>query len=209
MKEIKLLNPVSPVWNEVISDQEYALKNDAENPVSIIVRSADMHSYELEKDVLAVARAGVGVNNIPLDKYAEEGVVVFNTPGANANAVKELNVYGDEDYDVLTLSGEIDNAAENTVTETPIVSGAEIVAYDFVIKAASSAAKLITINAYNLNALADGITNKAETKITGDQINGDVILVSNSFTNYIVDSDVLSALQDGTLTMRAGEGQKL
>ncbi len=99
MKEIKLLNPVSPVWNEVISDQEYALKNDAENPISIIVRSADMHSYDLEKGVLAVARAGVGVNNIPLEKYAEEGVVVFNTPGANANAVKELVIAG------LLLSG--------------------------------------------------------------------------------------------------------
>ena len=94
MKEIKLLNPVSPVWNEVISDQEYTLDKEAQNPISIIVRSADMHSYELEKGVLAVARAGVGVNNIPLDKYAEEGVVVFNTPGANANAVKELVIAG-------------------------------------------------------------------------------------------------------------------
>ena len=90
MTNIKLLNPVSPVWNEAISEKEYNLDANAVNPEAIIVRSADMHSYELEDSVQAVARAGVGVNNIPLDAYAEKGVVVFNSPGANANAVKEL-----------------------------------------------------------------------------------------------------------------------
>ena len=94
MRNIKLLNNVSPVWNEVISDTEYNLSNEAENPEAIIVRSADMHVYALEESVWAVARAGVGVNNIPLDEYAEKGVVVFNTPGANANAVKELVLAG-------------------------------------------------------------------------------------------------------------------
>jgi len=90
MTNIKLLNPVSPVWCEAISEKEYTLDANAVNPDAIIVRSADMHSYELEPTVQAVARAGVGVNNIPLDDYAEKGVVVFNSPGANANAVKEL-----------------------------------------------------------------------------------------------------------------------
>ena len=60
----------------------------------ILVRSAKMHEMELDKNIVAVARAGAGVNNIPLDKYAENGVVVFNTPGANANAVKELVLCG-------------------------------------------------------------------------------------------------------------------
>ena len=94
MKNIKLLNPVSPVWSEVISDAEYTLSDDCAQPDAIIVRSADMHSYPIEDSVWAVARAGVGVNNIPLDEYAEKGVVVFNTPGANANAVKELVLAG-------------------------------------------------------------------------------------------------------------------
>ena len=94
MKNIKLLNPVSPVWNEVISEEEYILSDDCAQPDAIIVRSADMHSYPIEDSVWAVARAGVGVNNIPLDEYAEKGVVVFNTPGANANAVKELVLAG-------------------------------------------------------------------------------------------------------------------
>ncbi len=94
MKNIKLLNQVSGVWREVISEEEYHLTEECANPDAIIVRSADMHSYELEPSVWAVARAGVGVNNIPLDEYAEKGVVVFNTPGANANAVKELVLAG-------------------------------------------------------------------------------------------------------------------
>ncbi|MBQ3761149.1 MAG: 3-phosphoglycerate dehydrogenase [Clostridia bacterium] len=94
MKNVKLLNPVSPVWNEVVSESEYNLCTECDAPDAIIVRSADMHSYEIEKSVWAVARAGVGVNNIPLDELAEKGVVVFNTPGANANAVKELVLAG-------------------------------------------------------------------------------------------------------------------
>lgn len=74
------------------------IKNDVVDKVedanAILVRSAKMHEMELPQSVLAVARAGAGVNNIPLQKYAEKGVVVFNTPGANANAVKELTVAG-------------------------------------------------------------------------------------------------------------------
>ena len=90
MTDIRLLNPVSPVWREVLSPEEYHLIEDAPSPRAIIVRSADMHGMALPETVLAVGRAGVGVNNIPLDEYAEMGVPVFNTPGANANAVKEL-----------------------------------------------------------------------------------------------------------------------
>ena len=85
------LNNISKVALNTLKapDQTVEDVNDAD---SILVRSFAMHEYELPKNVLAVARAGAGVNNIPLDKYAAEGVVVFNTPGANANAVKELVV---------------------------------------------------------------------------------------------------------------------
>ena len=94
MKNIKLLNPVSDVWREVIDEAEYNLSENAENPDAIIVRSFDMHGYPVDDSIWAVARAGVGVNNIPLDELAEKGVVVFNSPGANANAVKELVLAG-------------------------------------------------------------------------------------------------------------------
>ena len=86
------LNKISPVGLKVLP-KEYEVSTESINGASaVMVRSAAMHEMELPKDVLCVARAGAGVNNIPLDRFAEEGVVVFNTPGANANAVKELTI---------------------------------------------------------------------------------------------------------------------
>ena len=89
MKEILTLNPISPLVNKVLKN-DYVVSNDTKNPVGILVRSFEMKDYTLPSSVLAVARAGAGVNNIPYEEYAKQGVVVFNTPGANANAVSEL-----------------------------------------------------------------------------------------------------------------------
>ena len=72
----------------------YTVGDDVAQPVGVMVRSAAMHDMELPKSLLAVARAGAGVNNIPIDRCSDEGIVVFNTPGANANAVKELVIAG-------------------------------------------------------------------------------------------------------------------
>lgn len=83
------LNPIADVGLDLFSS-EYEKVNDINDADAALVRSASMHDMELGDSVLAVARAGAGVNNIPLDKCAEEGIVVFNTPGANANGVKEL-----------------------------------------------------------------------------------------------------------------------
>ena len=88
MMKILKLNAISPVADNVFKGYEYSDK--AENPDGIILRSFQMHDYPLGENLLAVARAGAGVNNIPIDKCTERGIVVFNTPGANANAVKEL-----------------------------------------------------------------------------------------------------------------------
>ncbi|MEG1514257.1 MAG: 3-phosphoglycerate dehydrogenase family protein [Clostridia bacterium] len=94
MYKIQTLNAISPVYHEYLSDTEYEVSPAIENPDAIIVRSADMLEMKLAPSVVAVARAGAGYNNIPVDRYAEAGVVVFNTPGANANAVKEMAVTG-------------------------------------------------------------------------------------------------------------------
>lgn len=91
MKNVLTLNSISHVINDVF-DSSYNVAQDVNEPVGIILRSYKMHDYDLPESVLAVARAGAGVNNIPVESYAEKGVVVFNTPGANANAVKELVV---------------------------------------------------------------------------------------------------------------------
>lgn len=88
---ILCLNKISPVGMKVLPSS-YKVTEDINEADAILVRSAAMHEMVLPKRVVAVARAGAGVNNIPLDVYAKAGVVVFNTPGANANAVKELTI---------------------------------------------------------------------------------------------------------------------
>ena len=91
MYNILCLNNISHYGTDLLTDS-YALTDDISKASGILVRSADMHSMELPEDLLAIARAGAGVNNIPLDDCAKKGIVVFNTPGANANAVKELTL---------------------------------------------------------------------------------------------------------------------
>ena len=89
MKEILKLNAISQSAVDVLG-ADYKLTDKPSAPAAVMLRSFSMHDYDLPQSVLAVARAGAGTNNIPSDAYAERGVVVFNTPGANANAVKEL-----------------------------------------------------------------------------------------------------------------------
>ncbi|MBO4856876.1 MAG: NAD(P)-binding domain-containing protein [Bacilli bacterium] len=86
------LNKISPVGLKVLPKEYEVSTESIDNADAVMVRSAAMHEMKLPESVVCVARAGAGVNNIPLDVYAEEGVVVFNTPGANANAVKELTI---------------------------------------------------------------------------------------------------------------------
>ena len=93
MYKIATLNKISPVGLKELPGN-YIIAENALEADGILVRSQDMHEMELGDKLKAVARAGAGVNNIPLDKCAEKGIVVFNTPGANANAVKELVICG-------------------------------------------------------------------------------------------------------------------
>ena len=94
MKNILTLNKIAACGTDLFDKAAYTVGDAVENPTGILVRSAAMHEMELPESVLAIARAGAGTNNIPVDKYGEAGVVVFNTPGANANAVKELVLCG-------------------------------------------------------------------------------------------------------------------
>ena len=94
MYNIQTLNKIAACGTDLLDKSKYAISDDAANPDAILVRSAAMHDMELGSNLLAIARAGAGVNNIPIDKCSEKGIVVFNTPGANANAVKELVICG-------------------------------------------------------------------------------------------------------------------
>lgn len=94
MFNIQTLNKISKYGTDNFDTAKYNIVDEIANPDAIMVRSASMHEMEFAPNLLAIARAGAGVNNIPVDKCAEQGIVVFNTPGANANAVKELVIAG-------------------------------------------------------------------------------------------------------------------
>ena len=118
MFNIKLLNKIAKVGTDVFDDK-YTFGENIDNPDGIMVRSADMLNMEFNTELKAIARAGAGTNNIPIDKCTEQGIVVFNTPGANANGVKELaiaalilasrDIIGGVEW-VKTLEGEKDIA---------------------------------------------------------------------------------------------------
>ena len=93
MYKVHCLNKISAVGTALLTDQ-YQQVSEMEAAQAILVRSAAMHDMAFSKNLAAIARAGAGVNNIPLDRCAEEGIVVFNTPGANANGVKEMAICG-------------------------------------------------------------------------------------------------------------------
>ena len=92
MHKVKTLNKIAHVGIEYLEEQGLRVSDDVSAPDGILVRSADMHSYDFNPELLAIARAGAGTNNIPIDKCTESGIVVFTTPGANAEAVKELAI---------------------------------------------------------------------------------------------------------------------
>lgn len=94
MYNIKTLNKISPVGLAVLDPAKYAISDECESPDAILLRSAKMHDYTFNPELLCIGRAGAGVNNIPLDRCSEAGIVVFNTPGANARAVMELVLCG-------------------------------------------------------------------------------------------------------------------
>lgn len=94
MYKIQTLNAISDIIYTQLSADKYTVSKDEPVPDAVLVRSAAMHDTEFNKELLAIGRAGAGVNNIPIDRCSREGIVVFNTPGANANAVAELVISG-------------------------------------------------------------------------------------------------------------------
>ena len=94
MNKILTLNNISVAGLEKLPRDNYEIASEIQHPDAILLRSFKMHDMEIPESLKAVGRAGAGVNNIPVDKMSEKGVVVFNAPGANANAVKELVLAG-------------------------------------------------------------------------------------------------------------------
>ncbi|MBE7036521.1 MAG: 3-phosphoglycerate dehydrogenase [Ruminococcaceae bacterium] len=119
MFDVLTLNKIAPQGLDKFCPEKYTVTDTCENPDGIILRSFSMHDMELPENLKAVARAGAGVNNIPIDACTEKGIVVFNTPGANANAVKELVIAG-----LLLASRNITGGIE--WAKTLIGKGAEV-----------------------------------------------------------------------------------
>ncbi|MEG2083815.1 MAG: 3-phosphoglycerate dehydrogenase, partial [Oscillospiraceae bacterium] len=94
MFKVKTFNKISDVIRDYLTSEDYSLSSEFDEFDAAVVRSAPLHDVVLPERLLAIARAGAGVNNIPVDECAKRGIVVFNTPGANANAVKELVLCG-------------------------------------------------------------------------------------------------------------------
>ncbi len=92
MKNIKLMNKIAKIGTDVFDKTQYQVGEEVNNADAIMVRSAALHDMEFNEELLAIARCGAGVNNIPIDRCSDAGIVVFNTPGANANGVKELTL---------------------------------------------------------------------------------------------------------------------
>ena len=92
MKNIKTMNKIAKIGLDELDKNIFNISDDIENPEGILVRSASLHDMEFGSELKAIVRCGAGVNNIPTDKCAQQGIVVFNTPGANANGVKELTI---------------------------------------------------------------------------------------------------------------------
>lgn len=94
MYKVKILNNISPVCREILDADRYEMSETVEDPDALFVRASDLHNYPWTDSIKCIGRAGIGVNTIPLDLCTEKGIVVFNTPGGNANAVKELFLFG-------------------------------------------------------------------------------------------------------------------
>lgn len=135
MYNIKLLNKISNVGLKKYDTSKYVYGDDVQNPDAVMVRSASMHDMQMPESLLAIARAGAGTNNIPVSDCADKGIVVFNTPGANANAVKELVILGlllssrkvTKSIDwCKTIKGEGDNVGKTVEKGKSAFAGPEI-----------------------------------------------------------------------------------
>lgn len=158
MYDILTLNKISQIGLKEL-DSKYTVSDACENPDGIIVRSAAMHEFDFAEKTLAVARAGAGVNNIPVDKCTEKGIVVFNTPGANANAVKELVIAGlmlssrrvAAAYDwCKTLKGEGENVGKLVEKGKSQFAGPEILGKTLGVVGLGAIGRLVAVAANNL-----------------------------------------------------------
>lgn len=231
MTDILKLNAISPLADEIFKNCNYGDK--VENPDGIMVRSAAMAEYKTGDKLLAVARAGAGTNNIPVASYTEKGIVVFNTPGANANAVKELVICelflgGRKIIDavdwVKTLKGEGENVAKLVEKGKSTFVGGEIYgktlgviglgAIGIAVANAASALGmnvlgcdpyLSTANALLLNPAVKVVSSREEIYRRCEYITVHVPLTPD--TKHMFNAATISAMKDGAVLINNSRGE--
>lgn len=226
--EILKLNPISPLANGVLSG--YDVVDKAQSPVGILVRSFKMDEYALPDSVVAIARAGAGVNNIPHAEYAKKGVAVFNTPGANANAVKELvlaalilgarNVYEGINW-ANTLSG--DDVAKQVEKGKSTFAGSEIQGKTVCIVGLGAIGRKVAAAAHALGMSVTGydpfISEQAKAEIPFVTIFDDLRLAwkdADFVTLHVpmtadnkgfIDKEAIASMKDGVVLVNCARGE--
>lgn len=218
MYKIATLNKISPAGLSRFNE-EYILTDEIQEADGILVRSQDMHEMDFSGELKAVARAGAGVNNIPLDRCAQEGIVVFNTPGANANAVKELVLCGlllaarnipaaldwakslTEDVSKTVEKGKSQFAGHEITGKTLGIVGLGAIGRKVAASAKALGMEIVGYDPYYVSG-GEGITvytDLAEMFGVCDYIT--LHLPANDTTKGMVDSQLFAAMKDGAVLL--------
>lgn len=229
MKNILKLNAISSKVNDVFTSN-YTLTDNADDAVAILVRSFNMHEYTPSDSVLCVGRAGAGTNNIPVGAYAEKGIVVFNTPGANANAVKELvlgalflssrKIVEGINWSNGLADGE-KTVAEQVEKGKKAFGGCEILGKTLGVYGLGAIGRKITISAYALgmNVIGYDPYLSPNDKIEGVKIlsskeelfeNSDYITLHVPLTNEtrgLINEATISTMKDGVKIINCSRGE--
>lgn len=226
MFNILTLNKISKLGLDKLDSAKYTCGDSFENPDAILVRSASMHEMELSENTVAIARAGAGVNNIPIPACSDKGVVVFNTPGANANAVKELvicslflasrKVAAAVDW-CKTLKGEGENVGKLVEKGKSNFAGPEILGKTLGIVGLGAIGALVaqSASALGMNVIAYDpfAAGKTDIKLAPlDEIfaNSDYITLHaplNDGTRGMINAESLAKMKDGVRILNFARGE--
>ena len=228
MTEILTLNKIAKCGTDRFDPAKYSCTDSANDPAAVMVRSASMHEMQFSEGLLAIARAGAGVNNIPIDRCSERGIAVFNTPGANANAVKELVICAallssrkitDAIDWCKTLKGEGENVGKLVEKGKSSFAGPEIMGKTMGIVGMGAIGKLVAEAARDLGMRVVCFDRKGESEIRGVEAVGDIDAVfsasdylslhipCNDYTRNIINSESIGKMKDGVRILNFARGE--
>ncbi len=232
MYDILTLNKISQIGLKELDDK-YAVTDSCDCPDGIIVRSASMHEYDFSDKTLAVARAGAGVNNIPVEECTKKGIVVFNTPGANANAVKELVIGGlmlssrkvAAAYDwCKTLKGEGDNVGKLVEKGKSQFAGPEILGKTLGVIGLGAIGRMVAVAANGLGMKIVGydpfLNDAVKEQLPSDTVYADTLDAVYESADYItlhlpcvadtkgmINADTIAKMKDGVRILNFARGE--